>query len=213
MFNEPAQLPSSASLFIGLLFACIGFATLWRGDHVLSALTLGIAVVTISTLFFVISLRIATIPYYSIHVLFFAATLICAPLDYLVRRQAPRLTKWYALILTGAILGSGWLSFTTDIWRKYVPDANWRDVASVVRANQTGEERLVILGWDAISVAFYLQQQDWLNSYQFSDAIAASCGETYLLLDSPFGRHEAITKTALRVMGVPEGAELWRFKC
>lgn len=207
------HIPSNISYFITGAMACAGFAVLWRhGDRAI-ALVLGGGVIIVTALFLVVSSRIATIPYYVTHVLFFAATLISAPLDYLGRFDKSRLTNVIAVGSVGVVLTSAWFSLTTDIWQSKVGDSNWREVAAAMRAEQRNGERYVILGWDAVPVTYYLDTKDWLTSYAFSAAIEAKCDQDYLILDSPHGRRGIIPQEASYVGGFAGGAQLWRFTC
>jgi hypothetical protein len=184
---------------VSLVTVSVGCLVLWRNGRSVVVLTL-IWFIVLSALFaFVVSTnRIDVAPRYLLHVSVVSLILIGSTCMW----QKP--ARWWihsgvlGIVMLGLYLYSG-ATFALQSPHLH-PD--WRTVATFLREEEQPNEPIVVLGWDATPIQFYLPDHMLLTSYDFETALQKrSPHPSYLLVQSESSRMPSLPNPA---------SELWQ---
>ncbi len=82
---------------------------------------------------------------------------------------------------------------------------NWQQVAEVINTQSLPGEDLVIMGWDATPVEFYLLDRPTLSSYELEQhLLQQNQHPSYIILDSKYARQLPFLTTSQVLYEVPE---------
>jgi hypothetical protein len=204
----PAMLSGSASVFftrmfalnsVSLLAVVAGCVALWRNGHKLVVLAVVWCISLSALIAFVISANgIDVASRYLLHVSVLALMLIGGTCMW--QRSA---RWWVSPAMLGAIILSIYLYSGIEFaLRSAQLHPNWRAVASLIREVGQPNEPVVVLGWDATPIQFYLTDQRLLTSFDFETQLQQPAHHSsYLLVQSETGRALSLPKPS---------TELWQ---
>jgi mannosyltransferase len=207
----PGMLSGSASLFftrtifmnsMSLLIVLVGCAVLWRSGRSIVVLTL-VWFILLSALFaFVVSANgVDVVPRYLLHVSVMSLILLGSTCMW----QNP-VRRWLNPRILGVVILSFYLySGAVFSLRSEKIHPNWRAASTFIRSIDQPNEPIVILGWDATPVQFYLSDHVLLTSYDLESELKKQPQRSsYLLVQSEYGRAIPLAKPATELWQIPE---------
>lgn len=140
------------------------------------------------------------VPRYLLHVNLFAFVLAACSL---IRTERP-LGNW--LNLSGlALIAVMTVAGLNSAVRRDLPFPDWQQVAQTIEQVRTPGEPVVIMGWDANPVQFYLRNVPYMTSYDLEQRLTqARPPATYLIVDSEFARKLAFLDSADVLYTIPD---------
>lgn len=192
-----------APLRILLLPAVLfGFIVLFRNNkkHIAIPIMIVIFLSVLSLwLMSIINLNVSSryLIHISLLILILAASSLIKTKDY-----PSRILGIFGLIIISA---SVYYGFNEKIQGQYkYSNPNWKQVAQIVMKAKEDNEPVVIMGWDAIPVGYYLND-DFISSFQFEEEInSLDKAESYIVIDSKFARKFNFLKTSFVIYNQPD---------
>jgi uncharacterized membrane protein len=118
---------------------------------------------------------------------------------FVIKKTGFQLTFLFAIGCFAAFTGIGYAA------RQEHTEIYPRETASAIRSNIRPGEPLIILGWDLISVQYYLGDTvHFQTSYDFEKDLADSPTQSYLLVDSPAAIKVPQLKDACLIFSTPK---------
>jgi uncharacterized membrane protein len=175
---------------LSLLTVLVGVAMLARSGRRLLALVLTLLLALAACFAFAVSATgVEIVSRYLLHISVFALILAACALVRQERTRFAYVPLLLGLATIGAYLGLG-IEFAA---RSTQIHPNWRMVSAVIAQNNRPNEPIVILGWDAIPIQFYLSDHTFLTSYDLEGELSATPrSASYILVESRFDREIAL---------------------
>jgi len=82
---------------------------------------------------------------------------------------------------------------------------HWRAVSAFIGKINKPNEPIVLLGWDATPIEFYLSDHTFLTSYDLESELQKPAhASSYLLVQSEYGREMTLSKPTITLWQIPE---------
>jgi hypothetical protein len=187
---------------ISLLTVIVGSVALWRNGRGTVALTLVWFIFLAGLFAFLVSANgVDVAPRYLLHVSVVSLILIGSTCMWQTTAR-----RWF----NPGVLGIWMLSFyiysgAAFALRSGQPHPNWRAVSTFIREINQPNEPIVILGWDATPIQFYLSNHTFLTSYDLERELQKQPQRSsYLLVQSEYGREITLSKQTNELWQSPE---------
>ena len=207
----PGLLSGSASVFfsrmllvncVSLVAATVGCLVLWRNGHRIVVLTILWLLILSALVAFVVSANgIDVASRYLLHISVLSLLLLGATCMW----QKP--AQWW---IRPGIIGMLILSIYLYLGATFSLQSaqlhpNWRAVATFLRETEQPGEPIVVLGWDAIPLQFYLPDRRLMTSYDLETELQKqSLYASYLLVQSENGRLPPLSKPTTELWQNPD---------
>jgi len=185
---------------ISLLNVVIGILVLWHQQkaRIASAIVVFLLLATLAALGMGRA-GINLAPRYLTHVMVFALILGAFSLS--------PLTGWWKAANLVGVVTIGLYIYTsvaqTTSHEYFSPD--WRAIAAAIQENSPPEEPVVVMGWDAKPIYFYLRNRRFMSSYELEAELQIGPSHTsYLIVDTQFGQKPALLSKASTLIDIPE---------
>ncbi len=185
---------------ISLLTAIVGGVVLWRNGRSVVVLTLVWFILLAALLAFLVSANgVQVVQRYLIHVSVVSLILIGSTCMW----QTPA-RRWFNPGVLGIwMLSLYFYSGAAFALRSTQLHPNWRAVSTLIKEINQPNEPIILLGWDATPIQFYLPDHIFLTSYDLETALQKQAQRSsYLLVQSEYGREITLSK---------QTNELWQF--